>query len=160
MTSLLHLHWPLKAFNLSTYSLPPPSSHRPSTDIFSQQKFVSFLLRFTDITTPSLLSRLPLHYVIMIIAHRGLRKLNCLFCSGSFIPPVSLCATSPSPTILCRHGALLPGHLMEYILHVFLCVCVSLDHFLLKIEHQLANSPAPADSPTGCTEGSINTMAV
>lgn len=43
------------------------------------------------------LSLLPLHYVIMIIAHRGLRKLNFPFCSGSFIPPVSLCATSPSP---------------------------------------------------------------
>lgn len=64
------------------------SSHEPGNFHHLQSWSFSFLHRFADITStppphhPSLLS---LHYVIMIIARRSLRKLNCLFCSASFL---------------------------------------------------------------------------
>lgn len=64
------------------------SSHEPGNFHHLQSWSFSFLRRFADITStppphhPSLLS---LHYVIMIIARRSLRKLNCLFCSASFL---------------------------------------------------------------------------
>lgn len=123
--------------------LPLPSVLRPpTTDVFSQQKFASFLLRFTDITTPSLLSRLPLHYVIMIIAHRGLRKLNCLFRS---------CFLYPTSFSLCRlpiaHHSLQAWSPAAWTLDEIhpsclrVCVCAGLDHFLSKNRKSVSQFP-------------------
>lgn len=119
------LYWPFKAFNLSVTFLSPLSlsSHQPHHGQFLSPRFISFMLRYPDITTPPPSSLLPLHYVIMIIAHRGLRKLNFPFRSGSFIPAVSLCATPHHhPTILCRPGVCRFGLLIKYILNVCLRV--------------------------------------
>lgn len=141
--TFLHLHWSLKAFNLSVTFLSPPSlsSHQPDHRQFLSARFVSFLLRFPDIITPQPPpSLLPLHYVIMIIAHRGLRKLNFPFRSGSFMLPVSLCAASPSPHDSLQAWTLLLGHLIKYTLNV--CMCV-FGPFPLKIESVLPNPPLP-----------------
>ena len=70
LSSILH---PLRPLPLLLHPYPPadPSRH------FLPAKFISFLLHFADITTHPRTSQhpppplpLPLHYVIMIIAHR------------------------------------------------------------------------------------------
>ena len=70
LSSILH---PLRPLPLLLHPYPPadPSRH------FLLAKFISFLLHFADITTHPRTSQhpppplpLPLHYVIMIIAHR------------------------------------------------------------------------------------------
>lgn len=99
--------------------LPPP--HQLSHRQFLPARLVSSLLGFPDITSPPS-SLFPLHDVIMIIAHRGLRKLNFPFRSGSFIPPVTLCAAPP--LIPSFSQALEFGPLIESRFNVYLCVFV------------------------------------
>lgn len=103
----------LSAPFLSPQPTPPHTISRSEVHLLS----ASLPWHFTPPTHIRMLpphhSLLPLHYVIMIIAHRGLRKLNFPFCSGSFIPPVSLCAAPLTPHNPLQACSLLLGHLIK-----------------------------------------------
>lgn len=127
-------HQPLKSLQPFRHlPLPPPPSSlflpptRPRTISLARVHLLSASLpwHYNPLHPPALL---PLHYVIMIIAHRGLRKLNFPFCS--VIPAVSF-LFFPSPQFLCRHHVCRPDTWSNISL---MFAGVSLHPFPLKIE--------------------------